>query len=60
MGSTENHGFSVLPVFAYIPRVVCFVVYAGSDNQPCIMNDRTMVQIRPIYKKQSVKSGDNQ
>lgn len=26
-------------------------VYAGSDNQPCIMNDRTMVQIRPIFEK---------
>ena len=26
-------------------------VYAGSENQPCIMNDRTMVQIRPIFEK---------
>ena len=50
MGSTENHGFSVLPVFAYIPRVVCFVLY----------DTMLLVQIRPIYKKQSVKSGDNQ
>ncbi|MBQ7574673.1 MAG: hypothetical protein IJT23_10495 [Clostridia bacterium] len=26
-------------------------VYADSENQPCIMNDRTMVQIRPIFEK---------
>lgn len=26
-------------------------VYANSDNKPCIMNDRTMVQLRPIFEK---------
>ena len=26
-------------------------VYAGSENKPCIMNDRAMVQVRPIFEK---------